>query len=403
MKSVAKRSLIFAAVASVIVPAIALSIILVAASRAGAAPKSWPRTAQAPQAAPPAPSAPLGQAPQQPPPQQQPNDQQPNYSISMTVPVVNVDVVVTDNDGNYLTGLKKENFRLTEDGAPQTITNFATTDAPITVVILVEYSRRAYGWYLYTARSWADVFLHQLKPTDWVALESFAMRPNVEVDFTHNISEVEQGLINLVLPTFSESVIYDALIDTMDRLADVKGRKSILVLASGEDTFSRHNLNDAIARLKETDITVYCVGVGEQFALQMDMQGANGSGNLNYLQAQNQLRTFAQLTGGRTWFPRFEGELPGVMGDVAASLRNQYSIAYSPTNKSTDGKYRKIKVELVAADGGPLTVLDQKNKKIKYQIYARQGYVAPKTGAAQLASPPPESPVQHAQAKGMAN
>ena len=168
--------------------------------------------------------------------------QQPNYAISITVPVVNVDVVVTDNDGNYLTGLKKENFRLTEDGAPQTITNFSTADAPITVVMLVEYSRRAYGWYLYTARSWADVFLHQLKPSDWVALESFAMRPNVEVDFTHNMSEVEQGLINLVLPTFSEAVIYDALLDTIDRMQDVKGKKSMLVLASGEDTFSRHTL-----------------------------------------------------------------------------------------------------------------------------------------------------------------
>ena len=349
-----------------------LAILLVAGSVAAS-----PRARQA---------APASPAPQQPAAQNsgQNSGQQPNYTISITVPVVNVDVVVTDNDGNYLTGLKKENFRLTEDGAPQTITNFSTTDAPITVVILVEYSRRAYGWYLYTARSWADVFLHQLKPTDWVALESFAMRPNVEVDFTHNMSEVEQGLIGLVLPTFSEAVIYDAVIDTLDRMADVKGKKAVLVLASGEDTFSRHTLSDTLARLKETDISIYCVGVGEQFALQTDMHGGNGSGNLNYLQAQNQLRTFAQLTGGRAWFPRFEGEIPGVMGDVAASLRNQYSIAYSPTNQSTDGKYRKIKVELVAPDGGPLTVLDQKNKKIKYQIYARQGYVAPKSGVAQL-------------------
>lgn len=147
-----------APVLAMIVTLIAAASLFVAATLAGAVPKSQPRAAQAPQA-----------APQQPQSQSQ-QDEQPNYSISMTVPVVNVDVVVTDNDGNYLTGLKKENFRVTEDGAPQTITNFSTTDAPITVVILVEYSRRAYGWYLYTARSWADVFLHQLKPTDWVAL-----------------------------------------------------------------------------------------------------------------------------------------------------------------------------------------------------------------------------------------
>ncbi len=362
-------------------PFILAACMLMVVALAVATPKTRPGAPQT------SPSSAPGQAqpPSQPPvpaASQDSDSQQPGYAISMTVPVVNVDVVVTDNDGNYLTGLKKENFRLTEDGAPQTITNFSTADAPITVVVLVEYSRRAYGWYLYTARSWADVFLHQLKPSDWVALESFALRPNVEVDFTHNISEVEQGLINLVLPTFSESVIYDALLDTMDRMHDVKGKKSILVLASGEDTFSRHTLNDTLARLKETDVSVYCVGVGEQFALETDMHGGNGTGNLNYLQAQNQLKAFSQLTGGRTWFPRFQGEIPGVMSDVAASLRNQYSLGYSPTNQSTDGKYRKIKVELVEPDGSPLTVTNQKNKKVKYQVYARQGYVAPKAGAA---------------------
>src|SRR4029077_10556250 len=90
-------------------------------------------------------------------PQQQDQQQsgQPGFAISTTVPLVNVDVVVTDNDGNYLNGLKKENFRLTEDGAPQTITNFGTTDAPITVVLLVEFSQLGYGWFLYNAVNWA--------------------------------------------------------------------------------------------------------------------------------------------------------------------------------------------------------------------------------------------------------
>ena len=322
-----------------------------------------------PQAPPSKPVAPQ-QAPA--PGQDQQQSGQPGFAISTTVPLVNVDVVVTDNDGNYLNNLKKENFRIIEDGAAQTITNFGTTDAPITVVLLIEFSQLGYGWFLYNAVNWADVFLHQLKPNDWVALESFNMRSNVEVDFTHNPREVEQGLVSLYFPPFHESNIFDALVDVTDRLQDVKGKKAVLVLASGIDTFSRLTLDKTLAKLKTTDVSVYCVGVAEQMFVQ-----TLDNGGLTYLQAQNQLKTFAEMTGGRVWFPRFDGEIPGIMADVAGSLRNEYSLGYSPSNRNNDGKYHKIKVELVAADGGPLTVLDQKGKKRKFQVYARQGYTAP--------------------------
>jgi VWFA-related protein len=311
-----------------------------------------------------------------PPPPAQGQDQQqsgqPGFAISTTVPLVNVDVVVTDNDGNYLNNLKKENFRITEDGAPQTITNFGTTDAPITVVLLVEFSQLGYGWFLYNAVNWADVFLHQLKPNDWVALESFNMRSNVEVDFTHNPREVEQGLVSLYFPPFHESNIFDALVDVTDRLEDTKGKKAVLVLASGIDTFSKLTLDKTIAKLKQTDVTIYCVGVAEQmFVRTLD------NGGLTYLQAQNQLKTFSEMTGGRTWFPRFDGEIPSIMADVAGSLRNEYSLGYISSNSNHDGKYHKIKVELVADNGGPLTITDQKGKKRKFQVYSRQGYTAP--------------------------
>ena len=146
------------------------------------------------------------------------------------------------------------------------------------------------------------------------------------------------------------------------------------------DTFSKMNLDQVMKRIRETDATIFTVGVGEQLFLQADATGSLGPvGQLNYLQAENQLKTFAAMTGGRAWFPRFDGEIPSIMQDVAASLRNQYSLAYTPSNAALDGKYRKIKVELVAPDGGPLTVTDQKGKKVKFQVYARQGYTAPKS------------------------
>jgi VWFA-related protein len=314
-------------------------------------------------------------------PQQAPEQpaQAPGFAISVTVPVVSVDVVVTDNNGNYLTDLKKENFRITEDGTVQTITNFAPSEAPITIVLLIEFSKLGYEFFTYNAVNWAANFLGNLKPNDWVALETFNMRSNIDVDFTHSRDEILQGLSTLYFPPFSESNIFDALSDVLDRIKDVKGKKAVLVLASGIDTFSRMTLDQTLKRVRETDATIFTVGVAEQFFI-AQTPGAFGE-QLIYVQAQNQLKTFAAMTGGRSWLPRFDGEIPSIMHEVAASLRNQYSMTYSPSNEALDGKYRKIKVDLVAPDGGPLTVQDPKGKKIKFQVYARQGYTAPKTNA----------------------
>ncbi len=316
------------------------------------------------------------QGPAKPPSKEAPQGQ---VAISVEVPVVTLEVVAATQHGDIIPGLKKENFRIYEDGVPQTITNFSPTDAPVTVVMLLEFSRVFYGFFSAQAKYWADPFFRNLNQKDWVALVTFDLKPKVEVDFTQNKEEVRDAIFHLYFPGFSESNLFDALLDTVDRIKEVKGKKSILILASGLDTFSKHTLDQTLKQLKQTDVTIFAVGVGKGIVDYWDAHGYIGSATrLSFYQAENQLRSFAELTGGRSWFPQFDGEIPGIFQDVVASLRNQYSLAYTPTNRTRDGKFRKIKVELVAPDGGPLTVLDQKQKKQKIVVYARQGYIAPK-------------------------
>jgi len=249
------------------------------------------------------------------------------------------------------------------------------------MVVLMEFSARAYGWFSYQAKYWADALFPNLKPKDWVALVTFDMKPRMEVDFTQNKDEVRQAIYHLYFPGFSESNIFDALLDTVDRLKGVKGKKSILVLASGVDTFSKHTLDQTLKALRGTDVTIFAVGVDKPLMNYLQLHGGvGGMRELNYLQAENQLKTFAQMTGGFAWFPQFDGEIPGVMREVTEFLRHQYSLSYTPTNTKADGKYRKIKVELVAPDGGPLTITDQKGKKLKWVVYAKEGYTAPLGG-----------------------
>ncbi len=276
--------------------------------------------------------------------------------------------------------MKGLHHALLDDGVPQTITNFAPTEAPITTVMLLEFSSRGfYSFFSYYSRYWADAFLPNLQPKDWVALETFDMRTNIVEDFTQDKDRIRNGIYHLYFPGFSESNVFDAILETVDRLKDVSGKKSILVLASGVDTFSKHTLDQTMKQLRGSDVTIFCVGLGKIYTNFLETHGSLGS-HLNYLQAQNQLQTFANETGGKAWFPQFDGEIPSIMQEVAAFLRHQYSLSYSPTTGAKDGKFHKIKVELVAPDGGPLTVLDQKGKKQGHKVYAREGYQAPKGG-----------------------
>jgi VWFA-related protein len=337
---------------------------------------------EGPQGGVPTPSTPAPQQPA-PKPQQPQKPEQSGVTISVEVPVVTLEVVAATEHGDIIPGLKKENFRILEDGAPQTITNFAPSEAPITMVMLLEFSSRGYyEFFGYTAKYWSGYLFPSLNKQDWVALETFDMKPRIEVDFTQDKNELMQGVNHLFYPGFSESNLFDAVLDTVDRLKDVKGKKSIVVLASGVDTFSKHTLDQTMKLLRQTDVTIFCFGLGRAYQNFADMRrGGMGSiARMNYLQGENQMKTFAHMTGGMSWFPQFEGEMPSDFQQLVAFLRHQYSVTYTPSNTSTDGKFRKIKVELVAPDGGPLVVTDQKGKKQKVVVYAREGYSAPKGG-----------------------
>jgi len=339
-----------------------------------------PQPAPPPQGNPPPPAA-KPSTPQEPQQKKQEKPADAGVTISVEVPVVTLDVIATTVNGDIIPGLKRENFRVLEDGAPQAVTNFAPSEAPITIVVLMEFSKVSGGWFSYEAKYWADAFFPNLKPQDWVALVTYDMRTQLAVDFTQNKDEVRQAIYQLYYPGFSESNLFDALVETNNRLKDVKGKKSILVLSSGIDTFSKHTLDKTIKELRGTDVTIFAVGLDRPISNYLELHRALGNlSRMSFLQAENQLKTFANMTGGYAWFPQFDGEIPGIFRTVAEFLRHQYSLTYTPTNHSTDGKYRKIKVELVAPDGSPLIVTDQKGKKQKIVVYAREGYNAPKGG-----------------------
>lgn len=302
--------------------------------------------------------------------------QSPDYSISVESNLVALDVLVTDEDGNVLGGLKKENFRILDNGKAHVISQFKPTDGPITMVILMEYSGLAYDYFAYKAAYWGSGFLDHLDTKDWVALITYDMRSTIQVDFTHNKAEVGDALSALSYPGFSEANLFDAVAYTLEKLEHVKGKKSILLITTGIDTFSQNTLDQTIQKLKETDVTMFCVGIAESEFMAAETRRAGSS--ISYLQAKNQLDTFARLTGGIAYFPKFEGEIPDIFRSVVGFLRSEYEIGFAPAKASLDGKYHKLKVEIVVPDGRPLKVINNQGKTRKVVVFAREGYIATK-------------------------
>ena len=345
----------------------------------------------------------------------------PTASISIGTDVVNVEAVVFNKkSGAIFQGLKKEHFEIYEDGVKQEIANFSTPDAPVTMVLLLEYSKLVDllglptgGYFEYgrveILRPAYEFVARFVQPKDFISVVAYDIRPTPLIDFTDDKQKL-MGAINLLIrnnPAFTESNMFDALSfvlrggvgdsvvleDNKDEkksdkteyagLYEVNARTAIVLIASGLDTFSKINFDQARKIVENSGVPVYVIGTGNLF-LKMYDRGSTldpGRGGINYggiqidrmtlLQAQNTLKTFADSTGGRYFPVTFPGEIPGVMQSLAALVRNQYSLGYTPTNTRREGKRRKIQVKVNLGDKvDPKLVV----------VQARQSYVEPKDG-----------------------
>ncbi len=318
-----------------------------------------------------------------PPPPPEPKVKNPpglqNFSLHVDVPVVTVDVgVLLEKTHQFVPNLKQQNFRVFEDGKEQQITSFQQIQAPITAVLLVEFASTSY-YFVYDMRNAAYAFAEQLRPDDYIAVVTYDMHTNILTDFTQDKRVVDNALNSLTIPTWSETNMFDALYTTLDRLSRVEGRKYIILIGSGRDTFSKINLDKTLAKIKATpNVTIFTMSTGGWVRAMTEGRGGLGAQmrDMDYLQADNEMTTFARMTGGIHFEPRFQGELPEDFAAINQSIRNQYVLSYSPTNTKQDGTYRKLRVELVDDEGHPLRMQDEKHKPLKYDIITRDGYKA---------------------------
>jgi len=304
----------------------------------------------------------------------------PNFRSDVTT--VQLEVAVLDNHGHFIPNIPKGNFRVLEDNVPQQISSFNTnSDAPMTIAMVIEFNNLfqqywSQGWYETLTASYG--FIQTLKKDDYVAVVAFDMRPEILSDFTVDRMKIQEAMQRLRIPGFSESNMYDAVADTAQRMSNIEGRKAILLIATGRDTFSKLTFDKARKQIQEAGVPIYALSLLQAFRI-MAEQYMGPMQRMDFLQADNVMNTFARETGGQAYFPRFITEYPSIYQSISQSLRNQYSLAYHPSNQAKDGKYRKIKVELVNPENGEaLRIVDEKHHPIKYSVIAKAGYTAPR-------------------------
>lgn len=327
--------------------------------------------------------------------------------LTIETNIVSVDAVVLNKKtGEIIGGLKKENFQIFEDGVKQEITEFTTPEAPITVTLLLEYSKwtemfgRATGSWdpgAYETIRPVAMFLSQFikPPDDYASVVAFDIRPTPITDFTNDPGRI-RDTINLLLrnrPAFRENNLFDALkfvlvggkADSVvlehseqekseySGMMDLKARrKAIILVASGIDTFSRTNYGEVRKIIQEAGIPIYIISTGNLFYkryepyLDPSRTMPGDLDRLDFLQAKNIMNTFAKESGGRHFEMTFQGEVPAYLASINALLRSQYSLAYDLPEKHQPGKKYKIEIK-VDVDGDGL--VDDKRFVVQHRPY----------------------------------
>jgi len=294
--------------------------------------------------------------------------------------LTNIFFTAADKNKRFIGTLKKEDIRVLEDGVPQELFTFQqSTDLPLSIAILIDTSRseeRTLPDEKIAARAFLEAVLRPDR--DEAAIVSFTGDVTLEQGFTANLERLRRAIdrVEFVPPSgyigggvvvggtppisdtnqimAGSTAIWDAVWASSNELLSdsaENSRRAIILLTDGEDTISQVKINDAIERAQKADAFVYSIGIGDRYSFGVD---------------EGKLRKISEQTGGRAYFPHSEKELRDAFAQIQRDLREQYLVAYSPSNKARDGSYRRIQIEIVDSE------LRRQNPKLSY----RPGYFA---------------------------
>jgi len=265
-----------------------------------------------------------------------------NSVILTNTDLVTLTVTVTDTYGRYVSGLNKNAFAIFDEKQPQEITHFSDDDSPVSVGVIFDVSGSMGGDKIRRARDALSRFVQTSHNSDEYFLIGFNSRAQLLLDKTRDGNAVLDKL--MFVQTRNQTALYDACYLGVEKVQrGTHPKRALLLISDGQDNNSRYTFSELRKLLKESDVTLYAIGI----------LSGNDAGSSMGMEGQGVLDDLANVSGGKAFFPRTAAEMDDIFEQIALELRHQYSIGYRPPNFVSDGKWHKIKVRVTPPRGLP--------------------------------------------------
>jgi Ca-activated chloride channel family protein len=279
------------------------------------------------------------------------------YVISKTLNLVELPVTVKDRKGRFVSGLEQPNFRVYENGQMQGITLFRSEDIPVAAGLVVDHSG-SMGSKRDEVMEGAKAFVQASNPQNREFVVNFSDTVTfglpASVPFTSNLEDLQAAL--LATPASGKTALYDAVAAALERLqTDHSDRKVLVLISDGGNNASEHDFKQVLRMAQGASVVIYAIGLFEEYSAD---------------QNPKTLKKFSEETGGKAYFPNSAAEVVSVCQQIAADIRHQYTLGYSPPD-SESGGYRKVQVSATALGRGKLFVHTRTGYFLPYGITGR--------------------------------
>ncbi|MCU1300880.1 MAG: hypothetical protein JWQ87_1164 [Candidatus Sulfotelmatobacter sp.] len=298
--------------------------------------------------------------------------------------MVTMKLLVQDSSGYFIPNIRRENFAVYENGVRQQIDTVEIEHPAVSLGLLIEFGGRAPGFNRLLGEQVSSAsrqLLEEAGHEDKIAVWKYSDKVEKLADFSTTHDTLETLFYSLGTPEVSETNLYDALIFSLDQMRGVTGRKALILISSGIDTFSKATYQDALKAAGESDSPIYAISLTRSLRNLLDLHDLTASvGRIDWDKADKELQNIAMVSGGRAYTPQNTLNLSSIYDDVMENLKTRYVITYRSSTKDVTSP-RTVRVELVnPKTGGSLRIVDAAGKAVHASVVLQSSYLPTASG-----------------------